>query len=225
MNNCTSIPIISVNGETEGTIVIDVVPTDENGEEFEEIPENPMELVGENLQFYVHIKEIKDLPDNFCKGVQVEYTSFNDNQNYKTKIYNEDGKENSFNIDEKFEHKINYLSEEDIDFFTKDKICFKIYAYETVEIKEKLGVPNKEEIIKNNINVHFLEEVNKDNNKDNNEDSNKDSNNKNNTDKKSKHVPLAKTRYNTAKTFRNTVYKSSKNIPHLKDKDKDCMIF
>ena len=225
MNNCTSIPIISVNGETEGTIVIDVVPTDENGEEFEEIPENPMELVGENLQFYVHIKEIKDLPDNFCKGVQVEYTSFNDNQNYKTKIYNEDGKENSFNIDEKFEHKINYLSEEDIDFFTKDKICFKIYAYETVEIKEKLGVPNKEEIIKNNINVQFLEEVNKDNNKDNNKDSNKDSNNKNNTDKKSKHVPLAKTRYNTAKTLRNTVYKSSKNIPHLKDKDKDCIIF
>ena len=70
MSNCVTIPIISVNGETEGIITIDVVPIDENGKEFEEIPDNPMDLVGDNMKFYVHIKEIKDLPDNFCKGLQ-----------------------------------------------------------------------------------------------------------------------------------------------------------
>ena len=208
MNNCVNIPIISINGEVEGTLTIDVVPIDENGNEFNEIPENPMDLIGQNLQFYVHIKEIKDLPENFCKGLQVEYTSFVDNLNYKSKIYNEEGKETSFNIDEKFNHKINYLNEEDINFFMKDKICFKVYAYETVEIKEKKGVPNKDEILKNNLGVHF--------NVDNNNDTNKE---------KKKPIPLAKTRFNTQKNIRNA--KSSKSIPKIldKDKDKDCLIF
>ena len=146
-SNCTNIPIISVNGETEGTIAIDVVPVDENGNEFEEIPENPMDLVGQNLKFYVHIKEVKDLPEKFCRGLQVEYTSINDNNSYKTKVYNEEGKETSFSIDEKFEHMITYLGEEDINFLQKDKICFMVYAYEEIEKKERKGVPNREEIL------------------------------------------------------------------------------
>ena len=130
MNNCTNIPIISVNGDTEGSIVIDVVPVNEKGELYEEIPEKPSDLIGQNYKYYVHIKEIKDLPELFCEGVQVEYTSFTDNYNYRTKVYNEEGKETSFVIDEKFEHNIGFLTEEDINFFLKDKICFKIYAIE-----------------------------------------------------------------------------------------------
>ena len=149
MNNCISIPIISVTGDTEGTIVIDVVPINDKGELYEVIPENPMDLVGKSFKYYVHIKEVKDLPENFCKSFQVEYISFADNNNYKTKIYNEEGKENSFLIDEKFEHSINFLTEEDINFFLKDKICFKIYAIEQIEKKGKKGVPKKEEIINN----------------------------------------------------------------------------
>ena len=137
MNNCISIPIISVTGDTEGTIVIDVVPINDKGELYEVIPENPMDLVGKSFKYYVHIKEVKDLPENFCKSFQVEYISFADNNNYKTKIYNEEGKENSFLIDEKFEHSINFLTEEDINFFLKDKICFKIYAIEKKKKKEK----------------------------------------------------------------------------------------
>ena len=149
MNNCTSIPIISVTGSTEGSIVIDVVPINDKGELYEEIPENPMDLVGKNFKYYVHIKEVKDLPEQFCMNFQVEYISFTDNNNYKTKIYNEEGRENSFLIDEKFEHIISFLTEEDINFFLKDKICFKIYAIEKIEKKGKKGLPKKEEIIKN----------------------------------------------------------------------------
>ena len=199
MNNCVSIPIISINGDAEGSIIIDLIPVDENGNEFEEIPENPMDLIGQNIQFYIHIKEVKDLPENFCKGLQVEYTAINDNQNYKTKIYNEEGKETSFAIEEKFEHKINYLAEEDIKFLMEDKMCFKVYAYETVDVKEKTGVPNREEILKSH--VHFDE----------------------GDDKKSKHVPLAQTRANTEKNLRNNQSKSSKNLINLNDKD--CLIF
>ena len=157
MNNCTTIPIISVNGDSEGNIIIDVVPINEKGELYEEIPENPKDLVGQNFKYYVHIKEVKDLPENFCEGLQVEYTSFTDNYSYKTKIYNEDGKDTSFLIDEKFEHNIGFLTEEDIDFFLKDKICFKIYAIEKIDKKEKKGIPSREEILRS----HIIEEKSK----------------------------------------------------------------
>ena len=197
MNNCTNIPIISVNGDTQGTITIDVIPIDENGNLFEEIPENPMELVGEKLHYYVHIKEVRDLPENFCKGLQVEYTSFNDNYNYKTKIYNEEGKENSFTIDEKFEHKIAYLSEEDINFFQKDKICFKIYAYEEIPKKERKGIPNREEILRTHSNI---EEFNVNDNQ------------------------LKKSSLTKTKTV-NFLRKYDKDGKNGLDKDKDCSIY
>ena len=151
MNNCTNIPIISVNGDTAGSIVIDVVPINEKGELYVEIPESPKDLVGHNLKYYVHIKEVKDLPEHFCQNLQVEYTSFADNYNYKTKIYNGEGKECSFEIDEKYEYNINFLTEEDINFFLKDKICFLIYAIEKTEKREKKGIPKREEILKNHV--------------------------------------------------------------------------
>ena len=210
MNNSISIPIISVDGDNQGSLTVDVIPVDEKGNLFEEIPEDPFDLVGEKFKFIVDIKEVKDLPEYFCKGVQVEYTSFNDNKNYKTKKYNEEGKENSFIIGEKFEHEISYLTEEDIEFFLKDKICFKIYAYETVEIKEKKGIPNKEEITKNHIKFNLNTKINEENKK-------------NNEEKKSK-MKKSMTRFNTSGNLRKTLTtKSSKNIKTLKDKD--CFIF
>ena len=210
MNNCIGIPIISVNGENEGSIIVDVIPVDENGNTFEEIPEDPNDLIGENFKFIVEIKEVKDLPEYFCKGLQVEYTSFSDNKNYKTKKYNEEGKETSFIIGEKFEHEISYLTEEDVDFFLKDKICFKIYAYETVEIQGKKGIPNKEEIK----NSHIKFDINM----------NIDNIEKNKNGDKKKKIGKTMTRFNTSGILRKTMTtKSSKNIKNIKDKD--CLIF
>ena len=213
MNNCIGIPIISVNGENEGSIIVDVIPVDENGNTFEEIPEDPNDLIGENFKFIVEIKEVKDLPEYFCKGLQVEYTSFSDNKNYKTKKYNEEGKETSFIIGEKFEHEISYLTEEDVDFFLKDKICFKIYAYETVEIQGKKGIPNKEEIK----NSHIKFDINM----------NIDNIEKNKNGDKKKKIGKTMTRFNTSGILRKKTMttKSSKNLKNIKDKDKDCLIF
>ena len=211
MNNGLSIPIISVDGDNLGSLTVDVIPVDEKGNLFDEIPEDPFDLVGENFKFIVDIIEVKDLPEYFCKGFQVEYTSFSDNKNYKTKKYNEEGKENSFIIGEKFEHEINYLTEEDIEFFLKDKICFKIYAYETVEIKGKKGIPNKDEIANNHIKFNLNVKINEENNKN------------NNAEKKSK-TKKSMTRFNTSGNLRKTMTtKSSKNLKTIKDKD--CLIF
>jgi len=210
MNNSLSIPIISVDGDNQGSLTVDVIPVDEKGNLYDEIPEDPFDLVGENFKFIVDIKEVKNLPDYFCKGVQVEYTSFSDNKNYRTKIYNEDGKENSFIIGEKFEHEINYLTEEDIEFFLKDKICFKIYAYETVEIKEKKGIPNKDEIANNHIKFNLNVKINEEN--------------KNNNEEKKNKTKKSMMRFNTSGNLRKTMTtKSSKTLKTIKDKD--CLIF
>ena len=158
MNNCTSIPIIAVNGDLQGTIVIDVVPTDREGNLFKDIPKDPNELIGQSLNFYVHIKECNDLPENFCKCLQVEYTSFIDNNNYKTKVYNEQGDKRSFPIDEKFQHEMNYMTEEDISYLRNDKICFKIYAFEILQKKERGPLPTKENILRNHLEVRFNDE-------------------------------------------------------------------
>ena len=210
MNNSLSIPIISVDGDNQGSLTVDVIPVDEKGDLYDEIPEDPFDLVGENFKFIVDIKEVKDLPEYFCKGVQVEYTSFSDNKNYRTKKYNEEGKENSFIIGEKFEHEISYLTEEDIEFFLKDKICFKVYAYETVEIKEKKGIPNKDEIANNHIKFNLNVKINEEN--------------KNNNEEKKNKNKKSMMRFNTSGNLRKTMTtKSSKTLKTIKDKD--CLIF
>ena len=81
----------------------------------------------------------------------------------------------------------------------EDKMCFKVYAYETVDIKEKVGVPDREEILKSH--VRFDE----------------------GDDKTSKKVPLAKSRFNTEKSLKSKHSKSTNNLIDLSDKD--CLIF
>ena len=147
MSNFSNVSIISVNGDIMGTLAVDVIPHDKEGKEFEEIPEHPTDLIGEEIDFRVYIKECRDLPENFSKNLQVEYTSFHDNMDYKTKIYNTDNKEPNIEIEESFEHKIEYLTKDDIEFLEKDKICFKVYAIEEVEMKGKGERPTREEII------------------------------------------------------------------------------
>lgn len=149
MSNFSNISIISVNGDIMGTLAVDVIPHDSQGKEFEEIPESPSDLVGQELDFKVYIKECRDLPENFSKNVQVEYTSFHDNMEYKTKIYNTDKREPNIEIEETFEHKIEYLIKDDIEFLEKYKICFKVYAIEEVEIKGKGERPSREQILSN----------------------------------------------------------------------------
>ena len=147
MSNCVTVPIISVNGNIQGNITINIVPITKNFREFSKIPQDPMDLIGKNIKYYIHIKECADLPENFCKGIQVEFISFSDEMVYKTKIYNENGESSSFEINEKFQNEITYITEEDINFLLKNKLCFKIYAYEVLPKKDPIGIPNREEII------------------------------------------------------------------------------
>jgi len=124
MNNPVKISIISPNGPTVGNLLCDVIAHDDNNNEYEEVPDNPIELLGRSLNFRVYIKQAFDLPENFCKGVHVEYVSFSDDITYKTKSIEE--KNNSPEFEENFEHKVDYLTKEDIEFLTDKNVLFLI---------------------------------------------------------------------------------------------------
>ena len=166
MNNQSVISIVSPNGSVVGKIEVDIIPHDENGNEFDEVPEVPSELIGQSLLYKVVIMNIKNLSKNFSNNIRVEYQSFYDHSIISTKVYNPfnekndetlatnntDSLENNnisnsgeeakvdIEINESFEHKIDYLTKEDIDFLENDKVCFKIYASERVEKKGKTPI-------------------------------------------------------------------------------------
>lgn len=89
INNPTDSAIINLNNPPYpkvGVLNVDVVPHDESGNDYEEVPENPDEIVGTSIFFTVSIKEIKDLPANFCEQIFVEYEAFYNGQRNTTKI-------------------------------------------------------------------------------------------------------------------------------------------
>ena len=159
--NKSELSIISPSGNMIGKLEVDVAPHDEDGEEFEEVPENPIEIIGQCLQYKVCIYAVKNIPKNLSSELKVEYQCFNDHSNLSTKTYNKlkdkidennkdkniveiDEESATVQINEEFEHKIDYLTKEDIDYIGKEKLCFKIYAVETVE---KIGKTPIEDII------------------------------------------------------------------------------
>ena len=221
MDNQSIISIVSPNGNVVGKIEINIIPHDENGNEYDEVPEVPSELIGQSLLYKVVIMNIKNLSKNFSNNIRVEYQCFYDHSIISTKVYNPineknddtlattntDSLENNNNsnsleeakvdidINETFEHKIDYLTKEDIDFLENDKVCFKIYASEKVEkkgktpieevlntLKEPQELKELEEEIKRNDDGNKIngeekkddaEPVEEMNNKDNNKDNNK----------------------------------------------------
>ena len=161
MSNESQISVVSPNGEVVGKIEVDIIPHDENGLEFDEVPETPNELIGQTLLYKVVIMNLQNIAKNFSYDVHVEYQCFYDHSILKTKVYNEfkenddndnlkstnnttDNKNNlsedekvDIEINESFEHKIDYLTKEDIDFLVKDKVCFIVYSSERIEKKGK----------------------------------------------------------------------------------------
>ena len=141
MSNPSSISIISPDGKIMGQLDVDIIPHDENDNEYDEVPESPSELIGQSICFKVCIIGVKNLPVNFCRNLKVEYQTFYDKQVNYTKLYNEDNSNlTEFKIGEEIEHRIDYITKEDVEFLEKEKLCFKVYAYEDVEKKGKADV-------------------------------------------------------------------------------------
>ena len=159
ISNKSELAIISPNGNMIGKLEADVFPHDDEGNEFEDEPENPNELIGHCVQYKVCICGVKNIPKNFSNNLKVEFQNLQDHSLVSSKIYNkieddDDDEENengndkkdknivdmdeesvSIQINEEFEYKIDYITKEDIEYLGKNRLCFKLYAVETVEKK------------------------------------------------------------------------------------------
>lgn len=123
INNPSTCNIVSSNGDCNGNITLDIIPYDEDGNEFDDVPDDVNDLIGTPINIKVYIKEANDLPENFCKGVYVEYTSLDDRLIYQSKIIEEKTRNPIF--EDYIEHKIDFLTKDDIDYFMKEKVsCY-----------------------------------------------------------------------------------------------------
>ena len=120
INNPSTCNIVSSNGECNGTLSVDILPYDDDGNEFDDYPEDMDDLVGIPVNFKVYIKEANDLPDNFCRGTYIEYTSMMDNYVFKSKVIEEKTKNPVF--EDYIEHKIDYLTKDDLEYLMKEKV-------------------------------------------------------------------------------------------------------
>ena len=147
MSNESTVAVINPAGNVVGHLTMDIVPVDENGNEFEEIPEDPFILIGQSLKYKIVFKNLKNLPKNFCKNLFIEYKCFYNENVIKTKTFNVDNNNNFENleINECFEHEIDFLNKEDIEYFVNEKLLVTIYAVEQIEKRHK---KTKEELIK-----------------------------------------------------------------------------
>ena len=83
IDNPASMSIIGSNSQVSGKLEVNIEPVDEDGlSEIpdEMIPENPMELVNQRIDFNIIISKVSELPSNFCKDVYVEYTFYLNNE-------------------------------------------------------------------------------------------------------------------------------------------------
>ena len=147
MSNESNVGIINPSGIVVGSLTMDIIPIDENGNEFEEIPDDPFILIGQSLKYKIVFKSLRNLPKNFCKNLCIEYKCFYNENIVKTKCYNIENNNNYENleINESFEHEIDFLSKEDIEYFLNEKLLITIYAVEQIEKRHK---KTKEELIK-----------------------------------------------------------------------------
>ena len=161
MSNKTELSIINPHtGKLMGYVEIDIIPHDINNFEFDEVPESPNELIGQSLYYKVVIHNVKKLPNNFCKNLRIEYQSFYDKSINYTKIYNQnENKKTEFDIEEEFEHKIDYLTKEDIEYLEKENVKFRMYAYEDVEKKGRIKVEEKRENVNKDNSQNVKKEI------------------------------------------------------------------
>ena len=192
LSNKSLLPILSPDGNVMGKLEMDIIPHNENGQEFEDVPDIPSELIGQSLFYKINLIKIIGIPKNFSSNLKIEYQCFYDHSIMETKIFNENQENNNFvnevtdvELNVNFEHKIDFLTKEDIDFLENDRVCFKIYASEQIEKKGKTPI---EEILKI-INKEAEEEEQeiKNNNNENNNNINNDlgevdNNNENNNE-------------------------------------------
>lgn len=129
MDNPRVLPIMATNNEIYGEMHINVVPCDENGNEDldeEALPEDPMDLLEQELHFKVKISHISKLPADFCNNIYCEYKFYMDDTKYTTNVIHGKCQSPEFNY-EKLHH-VECVTKFLIDYLKEDKLTVKIFG-------------------------------------------------------------------------------------------------
>ena len=81
IDNPATVSIIGTTSEVQGKLEINIIPVDTDGiGEYPEelISDEPMDLIGNRLDFIVEISKATDLPPDFCRDVYCEYRFYLD---------------------------------------------------------------------------------------------------------------------------------------------------
>ena len=106
-----------------------MVPCDENGmEDLDEelLPDDPMDLLNQELNFKVKISHISNLPADFCSNIYCEYKFYMDDTKYTTPVCQGKNQSPEFTYDKL--HHVDCVTKFLIDYLREDKLTVKIYG-------------------------------------------------------------------------------------------------
>ena len=139
IDNPVEIPLIGTSYQPHGFLLVNIMPTDQNGvydEENEDLfIDEPEELLErERLDYAVEITRATNLPINFCKDVFVEYEIFIDGPKYKTEVVQGKNRDPEFNY--RMQHCRDPMTKEFLEYLLTKNIQFKVFGFPDIEIKE-----------------------------------------------------------------------------------------
>jgi hypothetical protein len=114
------------------------VPTDPTGTDEppeELITDNPDDLIDNRLDFLVQITRCKDLPEDLCRDVYVEYTFYLDPEKHRTVVISGKNRNPEFNYSK--HHTVENVTDMLVEYLKKECIFFKVYGFADVKPKQK----------------------------------------------------------------------------------------
>lgn len=151
LDNPIEIPIVGTNPEIYGQVHINVVPCDRDGnEDLDEdlLPNDPSELLDQELNFKVKISHLSNLPADFGSNIFCEYKFYMDEKKYTTQVCEGKNQTPQFNYDQL--HHVDCVTKFLIDYLTEDKLTIKIYGNQDLKKKKVKNTPTKQAPPQNN---------------------------------------------------------------------------
>ena len=134
MDNPTEINLIGQNYENHGQLSVDVIPVDADGNDelpFEDIPESPEDLLNRRIDYLVCIKSAKDLPQNFCKDVFVEYSIYLEDEKHCTVVIPGKNRDPEFNYQK--QHTQTVVTENFLKYVKDEVLTFRLKGFPDVK--------------------------------------------------------------------------------------------
>lgn len=123
MDNPSVVSIIGQNSSIMGKLEINIIPVDTDGVSEvpdDMIPEDPMELENQRMDFRVEIVRAFDLMEDFCQDIHCEYQFYIEDQKFSTQIVEGKNREPVFNY--KHHHTVEPCTKNFIEYLLKESV-------------------------------------------------------------------------------------------------------